>query len=235
MASITETCAACHKDQEQLARPLKDCAKCRRVQYCSRDCQKADWKSHKKTCAVGTTRSSASPQSRFYVDKPFNALQNGTWLRDRPERDVYQLLSDVFRMRREDKYKYEKFAERGSVYAGGSAASEIRNYRLFLDRVTEFDARKATDKRLLPSWWSPEALAECVNVATTDSDAMVAFAVEKHDIQEFYKQDDMPMQLRMLGEALDGTQIMGESGAGMLQIRVLQENTPSSRGTLFSL
>lgn len=32
-------------------------------------------------------------------------------------------------MRREDKYKYEQFVEEGSVYAGASADSEIRNYR----------------------------------------------------------------------------------------------------------
>lgn len=30
--------------------PLKQCAKCNATPYCSRDCQKADWKTHKKIC-----------------------------------------------------------------------------------------------------------------------------------------------------------------------------------------
>lgn len=30
---------------------LKQCAKCRAEHYCSRECQKADWKKHNKVCA----------------------------------------------------------------------------------------------------------------------------------------------------------------------------------------
>ena len=237
MATVARTCAACDKGQSQLSRPLKDCAKCRGVSYRSRECQKADWKSHTKTCAATASSTSASPQLRFRIERPFNALQKGIWLHDRPEQDVYQLMSDVFRMRREDKYKYEQFVEEGSVYtAGGSAESEIKNYRRFLQRVTDINTSKPVGKRVLPSWWSSETINKCAEVATTNRDAMVGFAVEKHDIQEFYKQDDMPMQLRMFGEALDGTKIMGESAAEILQIRADLENNPSGRrSTLISL
>ena len=28
------------------------CAKCRKARYCSQECQKVDWKTHKKTCAA---------------------------------------------------------------------------------------------------------------------------------------------------------------------------------------
>ncbi|RKF78440.1 putative mynd domain [Golovinomyces cichoracearum] len=33
-------------------RPLKPCIKCQSVAYCSRDCQKMDYKNHKKSCAA---------------------------------------------------------------------------------------------------------------------------------------------------------------------------------------
>ncbi|KAH6716625.1 hypothetical protein BKA61DRAFT_572707 [Leptodontidium sp. MPI-SDFR-AT-0119] len=32
-------------------KPLKPCTKCQSVQYCSKECQKADFKNHKKECA----------------------------------------------------------------------------------------------------------------------------------------------------------------------------------------
>jgi hypothetical protein len=43
-------CVSCGKDESQVTVPLKRCAKCQQSSYCSRDCQKADWKNHKKVC-----------------------------------------------------------------------------------------------------------------------------------------------------------------------------------------
>lgn len=126
-------------------------------------------------------------------------------------------------MRREDQYKYEQSVEEGSIYAGASASSELKNFRRFLENVTKIDAARPTEERLLPSWWSTDALEQCVEVAATHKDAMVAYAVEKHDIQEFYGQDDMPMQLRMFGEALDGTTIMGQGRDAVLNMKVAVE------------
>jgi splicing suppressor protein 51 len=168
--------------------------------------------------------SSSSPSVRFTIRKPFTALQNGTWLHERRKEDVFQLLSDIFRMRREDKYTFEQFVQEGSVYAGASPASELNNFRAFLQNATNLDIQRPNNKRLFPVWWSSEEFERCMEVATTDKDAMVGYAVEKHDIQDFYKQDDMPMQLRMFGEALDGTMIGGQSGSQMLQARVTLEN-----------
>jgi hypothetical protein len=49
----THKCCKCDKAESSLSVPLKQCAKCRssRSLYCSRDCQTADWKKHKKICA----------------------------------------------------------------------------------------------------------------------------------------------------------------------------------------
>ena len=40
------TCIVCDKKTD-----LKNCGKCKQVHYCSRDCQKNDWREHKKTCS----------------------------------------------------------------------------------------------------------------------------------------------------------------------------------------
>lgn len=42
---MTHTCAACGEKN-----PSKKCGNCKGVGYCSRECQKAHWPIHKKTC-----------------------------------------------------------------------------------------------------------------------------------------------------------------------------------------
>ena len=47
-ASAGMACDSCGK--KAASAPLQTCAKCGMVWYCSRDCQKADWKAHKSKC-----------------------------------------------------------------------------------------------------------------------------------------------------------------------------------------
>jgi hypothetical protein len=49
--SSLQQCTNCHS-QSQPSKPLKPCLKCHSAHYCSRDCQKADLKQHKKKCAA---------------------------------------------------------------------------------------------------------------------------------------------------------------------------------------
>ncbi|KAK0118405.1 hypothetical protein ONS95_012694 [Cadophora gregata] len=51
-SSIPQTCTSCLKPSPSPeTKPLKPCLKCQSVQYCSKECQKADFKNHKKDCA----------------------------------------------------------------------------------------------------------------------------------------------------------------------------------------
>ena len=50
----TGKCQAC---QQQLpASRLKKCSRCNHVEYCCRECQKSDWKAHKKTCQAVSSK-----------------------------------------------------------------------------------------------------------------------------------------------------------------------------------
>ncbi|VDC00689.1 unnamed protein product [Peniophora sp. CBMAI 1063] len=48
-ARVGQACQKCFKSVEEGV-ALKICTTCRRVRYCSAECQKADWKSHKSMC-----------------------------------------------------------------------------------------------------------------------------------------------------------------------------------------
>lgn len=45
-------CACCRKDSSWFSAGLMKCAGCNKTSYCSRKCQKIDWKQHKKTCGI---------------------------------------------------------------------------------------------------------------------------------------------------------------------------------------
>jgi len=46
-----DTCNQCHKTTDQMgSKTLKKCTRCQHIKYCSKECQKQDWKAHKKVC-----------------------------------------------------------------------------------------------------------------------------------------------------------------------------------------
>jgi MYND finger len=48
----TNACRACGKEKKVDGSGLLSCARCQRVKYCSRECQRADWKEHKGVCGA---------------------------------------------------------------------------------------------------------------------------------------------------------------------------------------
>lgn len=172
---------------------MKRCAKCTTTPYCSRECQVADWKAHKKTCAASASASAASTLKvehstsyksprvkglQKHVPNPFTCIDRGTYLHDRPERDVYKLLIDTFRMRQADDLKMNGVTTPNTVYTG--AASSIGPFRAFLGKV---EARG----RVLPAWWNAEKRKECEEFAESGGDrSSVRSKVTKEEVISQY-------------------------------------------------
>ena len=202
---------------------LKNCAKCGIASYCSRDCQKADWKTHKKVCGRQVPppqrSSSAAPTSGGALDAPvpdpFIRLDNGTWLHGRPEKDVFRLLIDAYRMRMEDNYKFDGECDEDSIYGG--SRDGVAGFQRFLDKV-------ASKGGLLPAWWDEKKKAECVRYGQgEDPWARLDSAVEKADVSDHYNDGQFPMQLRMFGETVYGTGPGGSDGTGMRKMLASME------------
>ena len=223
---MSESCTSCHKPSSEVT--LKRCAKCSTTPYCSRDCQKADWKAHKKICgrqstsaaagsspSTGTTRGSPPKGLEKPIPNPFARLNQGTWLHDRPETDVYRLLIDAYRFRVEDNYNLEGDVDEDSLYNG--APDGLRGFQRFLDIAQSRPG-------LLPPWWDASKRQECERLGMDASQWQdLRCAVEKHDIIEHYGDSMFPMQLRMLAEAVYGRGPGGQSGRGMMQMMMAME------------
>lgn len=158
-----DSCNTCHKAEPEVN--LKRCAKCSATLYCSRECQKSDWKAHRKICGKqsGTLNATSGPSAGAGsnpsgkgldspTDRPFTRLDNGTWLHDRPEIDVYRLLVDAYRMHVEDACSIEGDPEGDSIYAG--APNGLHGFSRFLGSVE-------SHRGLLPAWWNSKHNVAC--------------------------------------------------------------------------
>ena len=235
-------CNTCAKTGSDPDVNLKSCAKCKGASYCSRECQKKDWKEHKKTCSskgaeptpTASNASNASTNPRApttakglsaNIEKPFHKLHGKTWLHDRPEKDVYKLLIDVYRMRMEDNYKLEGEVDEDSVYSGNDTDGQV-GFQRFLERAK-------SRAGLLPSWWSPQKASACMALGTDNPRSWTSLRtpIEKSDVTEHYGNPLMPMQLRMLGEQVYGRGPGGQDGAMMMKMQMMQEKEGNSSST----
>ncbi|KAF2962801.1 hypothetical protein GQX73_g10773 [Xylaria multiplex] len=235
-AKMERACNKCKK-----ASPgLKRCAKCSTTLYCSRDCQKADWKTHKKICGKqaqsgsgggGSSSSALSPPKGLQkpITMPFTRLDNNTYLHERPEEDVYRchnptiihqsitcVLIDSYRLRLQDEYTFEGKSAADSIYSG--AESSLTGFQKFLRLA-------ASRAGLLPPWWDDEKQKACEALGMDSSQWQnLRSKVEKGDIIDHYGDPRFPMQVRMLAEVIIGQGFGGNDATTMRKTMAMMES-----------
>ncbi|KAL2125652.1 hypothetical protein VTJ04DRAFT_2017 [Mycothermus thermophilus] len=237
---MPDSCAACQKAPPEVTLSL--CAKCHTTFYCSRKCQKSDWESHKKACkkigrstGAGNPSPSSTPPNNDGpksppkgldqpISKPFTHLVGGTWLHERPEKDVYRLLIDAWRLRVADE---ENFGPGGTEPVGRG----LNGFRRFLKLASEHQPSS-----LLPKWWNEEKENECVEFGTSGSEWQdLNKKIDKATIISHYGDDRFPMQLRMFAEFVFGRAPGGQDGSQMLLMMMATELPNGGPGGVFSL
>lgn len=203
------------------------CARCKSAFYCNKECQKADWKSHKVACN-GQRAQQPSPSFKTgdQDKKPFTAIHSNVFLHDRPEEKTFQLLIDCLRMRQEDEYALEGETMTGSIY--NQERTSEKAFRTFISKAKAVPG-------LLPLWWTDESLKKCIDYSLGSTKFSLANAQEKSDIQETWKDDKMPMKLRMLGEKVYGNTPGGFSSEGMMGMMMGMEGGSGMKGTTLDI
>src|SRR5436853_2385615 len=65
-ANTERKCAVCGKSQGENRQALKRCARCTKIWYCSANCQKSDWATHRKQCTKPPAMKDLTPVTEKY-------------------------------------------------------------------------------------------------------------------------------------------------------------------------
>lgn len=200
----TRRCINCQVLESEKDEPLKRCAHCPTAFYCSRECQKADWKIHKLVCARPPKPSPACTENPdpsavgghspgFKAVNMLLGLNRDDSLHELSEKDVFAQLIDSFRLRITEEAEY------GGNIRGTYADRDIRSaFGAFLDLA---ESREG----ILPYWWNKLKREECESMAADAKGwSDINCAVDKHQIVEHYEDILMPVMLRVLGEKIYG-------------------------------
>lgn len=75
---------------------------------------------------------------------------------------------------------------------------------------------------LLPPWWNDDKTADCI-AYHQQSNHSTSLSAAAQDVQDEWKDFQMPMKLRMLGEKICGVGPGRQSAASMLSMMMAQE------------
>ncbi|KAL4901451.1 amidase signature domain-containing protein [Aspergillus multicolor] len=216
VAVNVQACVKCEK-RGTTVHPFKRCAKCSTAWYCSRQCQTADWKTHKKVCG----RNSAERLNPFIrprslvvvIEKPYHKLQTKTWLHDRPYDDVYKLLIDTYRLRMYNQWSLTHQADEDSIYAP-RATDGYAGFSRFLELV---------DRRcdLLPDDWSYSDVVDCVNYGLRNEWSSLNCKVNETSIFAYYGSQSIVAELKIFAWQIYGWDITGSLTPSTLKALVL--------------
>ena len=129
---------------------------------------------------------------------PSAGSQGSEYLSGLSEHDAFAAIIDAYRLRVEDKYVFRQNSS--GLYAGEDPMPEFKRFLNLAEK----------GKNVLPVRWDKKKRRACERQANDKKEwSCVYFAAEERDIIEHYKNDSMPVKLRMLAERVYGSNIVG--------------------------
>ncbi|KAF3801008.1 hypothetical protein GCG54_00010286 [Colletotrichum gloeosporioides] len=250
---MAKACQKCKKDITDEA------AECDR---CDVNCQNLHWKNHKKSCArTRTANPSEPPRYTTYGREPpssstawnpsrptpsrgleapimnaFTNLEKRTFLHNHPEKDVYKILIDYYRLRMEDDAKIVGIMSQTPSTSLGLAMGK-----------PDSDAswRRQGDQSMAGSCRFGGMMR-----SNDSARPWLLMRLSKADVIQHCGDDHIPMQLRMIEEFVwgsapgrqDGTQMRrmlasretSTAGPGFVEVLHIDNNTKTGYGSAFN-
>ncbi|KAJ3276707.1 hypothetical protein HK104_003607 [Borealophlyctis nickersoniae] len=182
------TCNVCQQPAPQV------CSACKSVSYCSKDHQKADWKTHKLSCS-GAKKPKPKPTAASLL--PGLPPAPDSWAKGLSPEQAAEWFVDCFRMRMDDDYALTGGDRHG--YYTLSPYHAVREFLVF--------ARLAVKHKIVPKDFNWKL---CLGKAGE----LIPFAFEKSDAQEKYGSENVfavvqgGRSLRFTGEAVYASGVM---------------------------
>ncbi|KAL7913316.1 hypothetical protein GGI35DRAFT_477107 [Trichoderma velutinum] len=174
----------------------------------SRKASRKKWKS--KIIRLSPTKGLKQP-----IEMPFTRLEQGTWLHNRPETDVYKILAETYRLLVAETLFFESEPMEGILVNGSYGDRD--GFRIFLRQA-------AAIQGLLPPWWSKENEAACVHFLVYPLGwPQLPFDDKMRGIMDHYGDRLFPLQLRMLAEAVYGNHPSGLDARSMRELLMREE------------
>lgn len=135
---------------------------------------------------------------------PFTSLEERKWLHDRSEGDVHKLIVDTYRLRMADQHRSNDKISKANIHRGAEQAATINDFHSFIATSLGLDHDRKEAKQIFPSWWTAMVQHRCYKFAEADEFSNICKPVTREEIQEHYKDELMPMQMRVFSEQIDG-------------------------------
>ncbi|TID27993.1 gb [Venturia nashicola] len=195
-------------------------------------------------------RISATPMAcnlSVHFEDPFTRVREGRFLDGRAESDVFKLLVDTWRLRMDDQYRIEKFAESGGCYSGvdgmeggsndgvdgveggsndgvdgveGGSNDGIAGFRHFLEKIVE----EEENRRGLPRWWNGGKREACVSYAIAEPTHSLTTPTTRASIESYYGRPClMYLQLRTFGAWLYEKDLKSMNSASVFEFMIDKE------------
>jgi hypothetical protein len=150
------------------------CSVCNIARYCSKECQKADWKPrHKATCGKDRGIAQMDPMAMLNA---LDAWRSGGWYAQQTRKRLYERLWMSFQFRTEDEYAHAGNMV-GYYQTAANGSPPENTSRQFREHVGVFRR-----KGMLPPDWSAKDDKQLFKKA----EGHIHFALEKSDIVDMF-------------------------------------------------
>lgn len=154
-----------------------------------------------------------------------NLSMDRKWLHYSSREDICKLLIDTYRIRMGDQRRANDRVSKANPHRGVEAAFTIDDFHSFLATAEGLDEDRKAERQLFPAGWGTPGVLRCYRTAEEDGWSNILTLLSREDVPKHYEDEDMPIQIRVFSEQIDGYNTGCLSAQGIEGMRAHQAQT----------